>query len=267
MAPAQEGKQHQKKENQKMIDEQTIAKMNELKLFGMAKGFLSKVRQAGQMELSHSEFTGLLIDDEKIDRENRKMSRMLKNAKLRQQASLEQVDYTHSRGLSKQVIVELNRSQWLSAQENVCITGATGLGKSWLACALGNQACRAGYSTLYVRVPRLFEQLHISRADGTHFKLLGRLAKTQVLILDDFGLSKMTEVERKDLLEIAEDRYGSGSTIITSQFSTKDWHQLIGEPTIADAILDRIFHNAHKIELKGGESIRKNKSKKPENDR
>lgn len=250
-----------------MLDEQTITKMNELKLFGMAKGFLAKIQHAGQTELSHSEFVGLLMDDEKIDRENRRMSRMLKNAKLRQQACLEEVDYTHPRGLSKQVIVELNRSQWLSSQQNICITGATGLGKSWLACALGNQACRAGYSTLYARVPRLFEQLHIARADGTHFKLLARLAKTQVLILDDFGLSKLSEVERKDLLEIAEDRYGNGSTILTSQFSTKDWHQLIGEPTIADAILDRIFHNAHKIELKGVDSIRKSKSKKPENDR
>ena len=245
-----------------MINEQTVTKMNELKLFGMVKGFSERINQAKQTELSNSEFVGLLIDDEKIYRENQKMSRMLKNAKLRQQACLEEVDYTHPRGLSKQVIVELNRNQWLSSQQNVLITGSTGLGKSWLACALGNQACRAGYSTLYLRVPRLFEQLHIARADGTHFKLLSRLAKVSVLILDDFGLSPLADIERKDFLEIAEDRYGNGNLIVTSQFSTKEWHQLIGEPTIADAILDRIFHNAHKIELKGAESIRKVKCHK-----
>lgn len=247
-----------------MINEQTIAKMNELKLFGMAKGFTDRIQQTQKTELTHSEFVGLLVEDEKVYRENRKMGRLLKNAKLRQQASLEEVDYTHPRGLSKQIIVELNRSQWLVSQQNVLITGPTGLGKSFLACALGNYACRAGYTTLYARAPRLFEQLHIARADGSHFRLLSQLAKVQVLILDDFGLSPLTDTERKDFLEIAEDRYDNGTTIITSQFQTKEWHQLIGEPTLADAICDRIFHNAYKLELKG-DSIRKTKPKENKN--
>ncbi len=244
-----------------MLNEQTLTKMHELKLFGMAKGFTERIGQAKQTELSHSEFMGLLIDDEKAHRENTKMTRLLSRAKLRQQACIEDLDYAHSRGLSKQVIIELSRSQWLSSGQNILITGQTGLGKSFIACALGNQACRAGYSTLYVRVPRLFEQLHIARADGSHFNLLTRLSKIEVLILDDFGLSALTDIERKDFLEIAEDRYGNGSTIIASQYPTKEWHQLIGEPTIADAICDRIMHNAHKLELKGTESIRKIKGK------
>lgn len=239
-----------------MINEQTVTKMNELKLFGMAKGFTDRIGQTQKSELSHNEFVGLLVDDEKVYRENRKMARLLKDAKLRQQASLEEVDYTHPRGLSKQIIVELNRSQWLVSQQNILITGPTGLGKSFLACALGNFACRAGYTTLYVRVPRLFEQLHIARADGSHFRLLARLAKVQVLILDDFGLSPLTDGERRDFLEIAEDRYGNGTLIITSQFQTKEFHQIIGEPTLADAICDRIFHNACRLELKG-DSMRK----------
>lgn len=243
-----------------MLNEQTLTKMNELKLFGMAKGFTERINQTKQTELSHSEFVGLLIDDEKVHRENKRMTRLISRAKLRQQACLEEVDCTYPRGLSKQIIVELNRNQWLTSGQNILITGPTGLGKSFIACALGNQACRAGRSTLYLRVPRLFEQLHIARADGTHFKLLSRLAKIQVLILDDFGLSALSDVERKDFLEIAEDRYGNGPTIITSQFPTKEWHQLIGEPTIADAICDRIFHNTYKIELKV-DSVRKLKSK------
>lgn len=242
-----------------MIDEQTIAKMQSLQLFGMAKGFHDRLRQSEHSELTHGEFVGLLIDDEKVYRENRKMTRLLKEAKLRQQASLEEIDYAHPRGLSKQVINELKGHQWLTSKQNVLITGPTGLGKSFLACALGNGACRSGYTTRYLRVPRLFEQLHMARADGSHFKLLGQIAKVQVLILDDFGLSPLNDSERKDFLEIAEDRYGNGATIITSQFPTKEWHAIIGEPTLADAICDRIFHNAYKLELKG-DSIRKTKS-------
>lgn len=244
-----------------MLNEHTITKMNELKLFGMANGFTERVGKANHAELSHAEFVGLLIDDEKVYRENQKMKRLLKNASFKQQACLEDVDYKLPRGLSKQIILELIRGEWLIRKQNILITGATGLGKSFLAQALGNQACRAGYSSKYLRVPRMFENLFFARANGSHLKLISHLAKVQVLLLDDFGLSPLTDVERKDLLEIVEDHYSAGSIIMTSQLETNEWHKIIGEPTIADAVCDRIFHNAYKIELKGKDSIRKLKSK------
>lgn len=241
-----------------MLNEQTITKMNELKLFGMAKGFSERVGKADHSELSHAEFTGLLIDDEKVYRENRKMGMLLKNAKLKlKEACLEDIDYKSPRGISKQATLELTAGAWLVRKQNFLICGATGLGKTFLACALGNQACRAGYSTLYLRVPRLFEQLHVAKADGTHLNAISKLAKINVLILDDFGVSPLTEAERRDLLEIIEDRYAIGTCILCSQHPIKEWHHRIGEPTIADAICDRIFHNAYKFELKGDKSLRK----------
>jgi DNA replication protein DnaC len=242
-----------------MLNEQTITKMNSLKLFGMVKGFTGRTARADHAELSHAEFVGLLVDDEKTYRENKKLQRLLKDAKLKQQACLEDVDYNHPRGLTKQVILQLSTQEWLVRKQNVLISGPTGAGKSFLACALGNQACRAGYSTSYLRLPRLFECLFAARADASHMRLISRTAKIQVLVLDDFGLSTLTDTERKDLLEIIEDRYGSGSTIIASQLPITEWHRVIGEPTIADAICDRILYNAYKIELKG-ESMRKIKA-------
>lgn len=245
-----------------MLNEQTMQKMNELKLFGMAKGFAERTGKTSHAELSHAEFVGLLVDDERVYRENQRLRRLLKNAKLRQQACLEDIDYRHPRGLSKQVILELTNCEWLTRKLNVLISGPTGIGKSFLVCALGNLACRAGYSTTYLRTPRLFETLFVAKADGSHLKLISRLAKVQVLILDDFGLSTISDQQRKDLLEIIEDRYNLGATIIASQFPINQWHQIIGEPTIADAICDRLFHNAYKIEFnEKGESMRKLKSR------
>ena len=244
-----------------MLNEQTITKMNEMKLFGMARSFGERIGKTNHSELSHAEFVGLLIDDEKVHRENRKMSQLLRNAKLKQKdACLEDLDYKYPRGISKQVILELTAGAWLVRKQNFLISGATGLGKTFLSCALGNQACRAGYSTVYLRVPRLFEQLHVAKADGTHLNAISKLAKIGVLILDDFGVSPLTDVERRDLLEIIEDRYAVGNVILGSQHPIKEWHQLIGEPTIADAICDRLFHNAYKFELKGDQSFRKEKS-------
>lgn len=244
-----------------MLNEQTIAKLNAMKLFGMAKGFAERLASARNSELSHEEFFGLLVDDEKTYRDNAKLQRLLAKAKLRQQGVLEDVDFRHPRGLDKQTILEISRGNWLSHHQNVLITGPTGVGKSFLACAMGNQACRAGHTTAYFRFPRLVEALLASRGDGTHLKFLARLARTALLILDDFALTPLSSTEARDLLEIMEDRYGSASTLITTQLPTKQWHQVLGEPTIADAICDRLLHNAFKIELKG-DSMRRGQQNK-----
>lgn len=242
-----------------MLNEQTITKLNSMRLYGMARAFSERIATVKNAELSHEEFFGLLVDEEKTYRDNAKLTRLLTNARLRQPAALEDVDYKHPRGLDKQVLLELSRGHWISTYQSVLVTGPTGVGKSFLACALGNQACRSGHSTTYFRFSRLLESLLAAKGDGTQIKFLSRLAKTSLLILDDFALTPLSSSEAKDVLEILEDRYGTGSIILTSQLPTKQWHQVLGEPTIADAICDRLFHNAFKIELKG-DSMRKRSS-------
>jgi len=244
-----------------MLNEQTLSTLNALKLFGMARGFSERLSHPKCADLSHEEFLGLLVQDEKTYRENLRLKRLLKNAKLKQPAALEDIDYKHPRGLNKQFILELCSAQWITHHRNVLLTGPTGVGKSYLACALGNFAARLGSTVLYLRAPRLFETLLQSKADGSHLKTLTRMAKVQLLILDDLFISPLSDPERKDLLEIIEDRHAQAPTVITSQYPTKDWHHLIGEPTIADAICDRLLHHAYKIELKG-ESMRKTKREK-----
>jgi len=235
-----------------MLDETTFNTLNALKLFGMAKSFGERLADAKHAELDHAEFVGLLVQDEKTYRENQRLGRLLKNAKLRfPSACLEDVDYRHPRDLPKQVMRELGSTRWIEAHRNVLFSGPTGIGKSWLACALGNLAARAGFTVAYHRAPRLFESLQQSKGDGTHLKALGRLAKVQVIILDDFLISPLAAAERKDLLEIIEDRYQATSTIIAGQCPIKAWHHAIGDPTLADAICDRLVHNAYKLELKG----------------
>ena len=234
-----------------MLNEQTVATLNALKLFGMAGSFEERLNSSKQAELSHADFVGLLVQDEKTYRDNQRLKRLLRNAKLRQSAALEDIDYRHARGLSKQVMLELGRTRWIDAHRTVLITGPSGIGKSYIACALGNFAARAGYPVLYLRAPRLSETLQQSRGDGSHLKTLTKLAKVQLLIIDDFLLTPPTDWERRDLLEIVEDRYQSGAMVITSQCPIGDWHPNIGDPTLADAICDRLLHNAYKIELKG----------------
>jgi len=241
-----------------MLNEQTLTTLNALKLFGMAKSFTDKIAQPNSADLSHPEFFGLIVQDEKTYRDNLRLKRLLLNAKLPQPACLEDIDYKHPRGLNKQTILELSSQDWIAQHRSVLLTGPTGVGKSYLACALGNFAARHGHSVLYLRAPRLFELLLQAKADGSHLKTLTRLAKIQLLILDDLFLTPLDDPQRNDLLEIIEDRYRKTPTVITSQCPIKNWHTIIGEPTVADAILDRLLHHSCKIELKG-DSIRKTK--------
>jgi len=206
--------------------------------------------------MSFDERFGIFVDREWTDRQDRRLTNRLKGAKLREPACLEDVDYRHPRGLDRSVMQRLTTCQWVKTHEAVLITGATGLGKTWLACALAHQACREGYTALYVRVPRLLHSLTLARADGSYVRELARMARTDLLILDDWGLAPMGEQERHDMLEIIEDRNGLKATIVTSQVPVANWHDTIGDPTIADAILDRLVNRAHRIELKGP-SLRK----------
>ena len=189
-------------------------------------------------------------------RQNMRLTRLLKEARLKQPAAIEDIDYRVGRGLEKSQIASLASGDWIRAHQNLLICGPTGVGKSYLACALGNQACRQGLAVLYLRAPRLIEELRISHADGSFVKRLARFAKTDLVIIDDWALSPLTPEARNDLLEILDDRMNTRSTLITSQLPVKHWHEYIGEPTLADAILDRLVHNAHKLTLKG-ESMRK----------
>ncbi len=238
-----------------MLTEQTVAVMNVMKLHGMARSFNERLGTPQHAGLSHAEFVGLLVQDEKTNRDNLRLKRLLRDAKLKQSAALEDIDYTHSRGLNKQIIVELSGPQWIVDHRCVLLTGPTGVGKSYIACALGNYAARAGYSVTYIRAPRMFAQLNQARGAGPHLKTISKLGKVAVLIIDDFLITPLSDLERRDMLEVIEDRTGSGATVITSQCPIKEWHLNIGDPTLADAICDRLFHSAHKIALRG-ESIR-----------
>lgn len=234
-----------------MLNQQTISILHSLKLFGMAESFERRLADTKQASLSHAEFVGLLVQDEKTHRDNLRLRRLLKKAKLRQEAALEDIDYGSPRGLSRQVLLELSSSQWVAARRNVLISGPTGVGKSYVACALGNAAARSGYTVLYMRAPRLFETLQQSRGDGSHLKALARLSRVQLLVIDDFLLTRPADMEQRDLLEVVEDRYQVGATIVASQCPIGDWHPNLGDPTLADAICDRLLHNAYRIELRG----------------
>ncbi len=222
----------------------------------MLKALQEQMEMPDCADLSFEERLGLLVDRELTERENRRLATRLKKAKFRQAASVEDIDYRHPRGLDKAVMLALSSCRWIAEHHNCLITGPTGAGKSYLACALGQKACREGYSVQYFRVPRLFRELAIARGDGRYLKLLAGFAKTDVLILDDWGTDRLTDEQRHDLFEILEDRYDRRSTLVAAQLPVKHWHEAIGNPTLADAILDRLIHNAHKIALKG-ESMRK----------
>lgn len=238
-----------------MLNQHTLTTLRQLKLNGMADAFEEQMLQPAAQSLSFEERLGLLVDREATSRDNRRLKRLLKGARMKYGACVEDIDYRAGRGLDRGQMVSLTTCQWVRNQQNLVLTGATGCGKSWLACALGNQACRQGMSVVYARMPRLLEEMRLAHADGSYGKKMAQLAKTDLLILDDWGLAPVGQHERNDLLEIIDDRTHR-STVITSQLPIEKWHEYLGEPTLADAILDRLLHNAHKVQLQG-ESMRK----------
>ncbi len=245
-----------------MLNEPTIEKLRGMRLGTLADTWVEQQGSADVQALSFDERLAMLVDAEWLDRENKKLARNLKQAKLRLgQAAIEDIDYSARRKLEKAVIRQLATCRWIEAHQNVIVTGATGVGKTFMACALAQQACRKGYTATYRRVPRLFDELALVHADGSYPRFLAKLAKVDVLVLDDWGLVPLRDTERRDLLEIIEDRYGNRSTILTSQLPIEHWHDHVGEATIADAICDRLLHNAHQIDLKG-DSRRKDEKKR-----
>lgn len=242
-----------------MIVDETIQKMIELRLATMAQAFREMLESPQAHDLSFEDRLGMLIDREWLERDNRRVSRRIKEAKLPVSAHVEEVKADPARGLDKSVLRSLAGCSWIKGKQNVIAHGATGVGKSFVAAALAEAACRNGYRALYTRVPRLVHQLGIARADGSYASELARISRFDVLVLDDFLIAPMKDTERRDLLEVLEDRYDHSSTVITSQVPPKTWHEMLADPTIADAICDRLVHNAHVLWLKGP-SMRKNKS-------
>lgn len=244
-----------------MITHPTLNKIKELKLYGMARAFSEQMDKKEYSKLSFEERLGMLVDIEATDRDNKRLQTRLAQAKLKQQACIEDIDYEHARKLDKSFMLSLASCGWIKDNLNILITGLTGSGKTYIACAIGHKACLSGYRVLYFRAPRLFEELATAHGDGRYNRLMNTIAKSDVLIIDDFGLSVLNEQNRRDFLEILEDRHNMHSTIISGQVPIDHWHDVIGNATIADAILDRLVHNAYKINLKGECSMRKIKSK------
>ena len=243
-----------------MLMHPTIDQLNALKLTGMVKALKEQMSSDSYEAMSFEERLGLLVDMETSERESRRFKTRLTQAKFRQTAYMEDLDYSKRRGLDKSLINSLHSSKWIKEGTNILISGPTGVGKSYLACALGQRACVNGFKTRYFRSVRLFEDLRLAKGDGRYPKLIQMLAKTHLLIIDDWGLVKLGERESQDLLEILEDRHQLNPTIIASQLPAQHWHEAISNPTLADAILDRLIHHAHKINL-SGESMRKKKKR------
>jgi DNA replication protein DnaC len=248
-----------------MTQQETINKMNHMKFYGMAGSFAQRLNNTQHQDLAHEEFVALLIDDEWITRENRKLKRRLRNAKFKVSATLDALDYQIKRGLNKSKMMDLTTLKWLHHHQNIVITGPTGVGKSFIAQALGHHACQGGFASFYIRLSLLLDQLMLERAQGTFARYLAKLKKHDILILDDWGMAPLKPQESQDLLDVIEDRYEIKSTIVTTQLPIKHWHEFIQNDTVADAICDRLIHNSYKIDLKG-ESVRKIKGEKQQNE-
>jgi len=244
-----------------MLNEPTIDKLHELRLFGMAKALEEQNGRSEYDALTFADRLALLVDRESADRDSSRLRLRLKQAKLRLTATVENVDYRHPRGLDKSLVLALAGCRWIREHNNVIITGPTGAGKSYLACALAHKACREGFRTLYLRAPRLFDELTLAKADGRYRKILAAYARIDLLVIDDWGLAALTEEQRRDMLEILEDRHDLRSTLVASQLPIEKWHKVIGDPTLGDAILDRLVHNAHKLSLRGDSMRKRNKQR------
>lgn len=248
-----------------MLTHPILEQLLELRLLGMHRALAEQLEMPDTNALSFEERLGLLLDRETTTRDDRRMQTRLRAAKLKQTACVEDIDYRHRRGLDKHLMRQLADGEYLRRKLNLLITGPTGVGKTWIACALAHKACRDGYSARYLRLPRLVQELPIAKADGRYAKLLRDYAKADLLVLDDWGLMPMNDETRRDLLEILDDRHNRKSTLVTSQIPVEQWHDYIAEPTLADAILDRLVHNAFKLPLKG-ESMRKTRVDLTRND-
>ena len=239
-----------------MLKQPTIDKLYELRLFGMAKALEEQDASPKYERMDFLDRLALLVDRESAERDTNRLRLRLKQAKLRLTATVEDVDFRHPRGLDKSLVLALAGCRWIREHHNVIITGPTGVGKSYLACALAHKACREGFRALYLRAPRLFDDLALAKADGRYRRVLAAYARIDLLVIDDWGLASLTEEQRRDVLEILEDRHDLRSTLVASQLPIEKWHKVIGDPTLGDAILDRLVHNAHKLTLKG-DSLRK----------
>lgn len=240
-----------------MTIEETITKLTQMKMHAMAKATRERLNRPDHQDLNHQEMLSLIVDDEWLARENRKMATRLKAAKFKIPATMESIDYQIKRGLIKTKILELGNFSWITHKRNIIFTGPTGSGKSHIAQALAHQACRSGFAAHFIRLSKLLSELNLARGDGSYHRYLAKLIKFNVLILDDWGIAPLAPQEQQDLLEVIEERYEIASTIVTTQLPIKHWHEFIGNATIADAICDRLVHNAYKIELNGKDSVRK----------
>ena len=245
-----------------MLNQPTIEKLYSLKLHGMAESFRAQLESADLSQLSFEERFGMLVDQQWLWKENRALARRLQLARLKERAVVEDIDYHHARGLDRKLMRTLASSEWVRQKQNVLLLGPTGIGKTWLGCALAHKACRDSFSVLHKRTNEIFRELAVAHVDGSIGRLLLKISRIDVLLLDDFAMAPLKDSERRDFLEICDDRYQRRSMILTSQMPLAHWHEQIGDPTIADSILDRLVHNAYRIEL-SGESMRKERGRKP----